>query len=171
MKSLFILIFNFSVTLASAQDIDIHNSSVSFAVRNMKMRTVEGTFTGMQGEVNFDENNISNTTIDVCIDANTVNTDNEKRDAHLRKEDFFGVEQYPKICFVSNFVEKQEDAYLIVGKLTLHGVTKTITVPLSFENSTLTGSFSIERNDYDLGPNGGFMVGKDVEITISCKLL
>ncbi len=171
MRNLMLLIVSFGSLWANAQKIDSDNSNVAYAVRNMKVRTVEGTFTGMTGTIRFDENNLSDFGINVCLDANSVNTDNEKRDEHLKKEDFFDVDQFPEICFVSNSILKKEDAYIVEGALTLHGVTKTINIPLVFKNNTVSGTFTVERKDYELGPSGGFMIGKDIQITINCQLL
>lgn len=154
-----------------AQTIDTKDSNVSFTIQNMKIRTVEGTFTGMQGNIRFDKSDLSNSSFEVCIDTKTVNTENKKRDEHLKKEDFFYVEKYPTICFSSKSIKKSESKYLLNGNLTMLGVTRAVSIPISLGNNMISGVFTINRNDYNLGPDGGFMVGKEVQITINCKLL
>lgn len=153
-----------------SQTIDTQNSNVSFAVRNMKVRTVTGTFSGMKGEVNFDKTNLSSSNFNVCVDAGTVNTDNKIRDEHLKNEDFFDVEKYPTICFISESIEESENKFLVTGNLTMHGVTKKETISLLYKENMFTGTFKIDRTDYGVGGNGGFSVAKEIEITINCKL-
>ncbi|KAB1154200.1 YceI family protein [Tenacibaculum aiptasiae] len=154
----------------NSQTIDTKNSNVSFSVRNMKIRTVKGTFTGMKGEVIFNQKDLSKSKFNICIDANTINTNNIKRDKHLKNEDFFDVEKFPKICFISKSIQKKKTTYLVNGNLTMHGITKNITIPLQFKNNQFIGSFKVNRTDYKIGGKGGFMVGKEIEISINCKL-
>ncbi len=159
------------ISMAEAQSIDSSKSKVAFAIGNMKFKTVEGTFTGMSGNLKFNTSEISQASFDVCIMANTVNTNNAKRDDHLRNEDFFDVEKYPSICFNSTSVQKTTKGYLTKGKLTMHGVSKEIEIPFSIKGNSLEGQFSISRYDYNVGTDTGtFMVSEDVEITITCVL-
>ncbi len=171
MKPIQAILFFISVPLfLNAQQIDTENSKVTFAVRNMKIRTVKGTFTGMKGKINFDENNLSNSKFSICIDTKTINTKSKKRDKHLKNKDFFEVEKYPTICFVSETIEKNKGNYLVKGKLTMHGITKTITIPLNYKDNVFLGEFELDRRDYEIGAKGGFMVGKTIKISIHCKL-
>lgn len=169
---LFILHFISTSMLAQValQPINEQQSKVTFDISNMGFNTVEGSFTGMAGTIQFDENNLANALFDVCIDAATVNTDNEARDKHLRKEDFFDVEEYPAICFASQEFIKTADGYIVKGNLSMHGVTNIIEIPFTFNDNTFSGNFTIQRLDYGVGGKGGFMVGKEVNVKISCVL-
>lgn len=92
-----ILFIVISVSLAHAQKIDTQRSKTKFSVSNLGFRTVEGTISGIQGNVIFNPTDLSSSIIDVTLDVSTINTDNEKRDEHLKKEDFFEVKTYPTI--------------------------------------------------------------------------
>ena len=105
----------------------------------------------------------------ICIDVATINTKNKKRDAHLLDPDFFDVDTYPTVCFVSTSVTKNDTGYSTTGNMTIHGVTKEVTIPFTFTNNTFTGDIVINRFDYDLGKDYGTMrVGTEATITIIC---
>jgi polyisoprenoid-binding protein YceI len=170
LSALIFLVATFSVSL-SAQQIDLANSIVNFSIGNMKVNTVKGTFTGMKGEVHVQKDKLSSTSFNVCVDASTVNTGLEKRDHHLKTVDFFNVEKFPTICFVSTQVVKTDAGYMAKGDLTMHGVSRPVEIPFTLENNTLTGSISVSRYDYEVGKDTGtFMVSKDVDIEIICVL-
>lgn len=172
-KSFFLLLSLFILQISIyAQTIDNDKSVVSFKIGNMGgLNSVKGTFTGFSGKVKFDPNQLDASKIEVCIDASTVNTGNKKRDDHLRSEDFFEVEKYPKICFTSEGITKQSQGYVAKGKLKMHGITKTVEIPLTYENNTLLGSIVLNRFDYKIGEDTGtFMVGTEAKITIKCVL-
>lgn len=125
----------------------------------------------MEGTVIFLPNNLSQSKFEVCVDAASVDTDNKKRDAHLRKPDFFDVEKYPNICFSSSKITKNGTEYKVVGTLTLHGVSKEIEIPFSYTDNTLTGAFTLNRFDYKLGEDTGtFLVGEEVSVKVVCVL-
>lgn len=170
------LVLVFSVVL-KAQKINSEKSVVSFSISNMKVNTVEGTIKGMQGMVVFNPKNLKDSKFNVCIDPETINTENEKRDKHLKNEDFFNVENYPSICFVSEEIKKTDAGYQVLGKLTLHGITRTIVFPFSVyknkDNWFFKGVLEINRFDFKLAAesySSTFMVGETVEIEILCKL-
>lgn len=152
----------------TAQSIDSENSKVTFTVSNMKINTVEGTFRGMNGVLNFDAEDLANASFAVCIAAETVNTGGKKRDAHLRKDDFFYVEKYPEICFTSESITTTENGYLAQGTLTMRGVSEAVEIPFTYADNTFKGSFSIDRTAYKVGGKGGFMIGKTVNLEIVC---
>ncbi|MEL6865777.1 MAG: YceI family protein [Bacteroidota bacterium] len=155
--------------LSHGQTINTAESKVTFKVSNMAFRTVDGSFTGMNGTVDFTTADLSNSNFEVCVDANTVNTDNKKRDDHLRKDDFFHVEKYPTICFQSQEIKQSDTGFTTKGALTMHGVSKEVEIPFTFENNQFTGQLTVDRLDYKVGEGtGGFMVGKEIEITIIC---
>lgn len=170
MKFLFILSLTllFSPLVHGQRVIDSNASQVSFEISNMRFNTVEGAFSGMEGQIKFDPTDLASSEMNVCIDASSVDTDNKKRDEHLRKEDFFDVAKFPTICFVSNQITKGSSGFIASGSLTMHGITKTVKIPFTFSNNTFEGELSLNRTDYKVGGNGGFLVGKTVEMKIIC---
>ncbi|PWJ44613.1 YceI family protein [Sediminitomix flava] len=155
-----------SLQAVNAQNIDTGNSIVTFEVSNMAFKTVEGSFKGMKGAVKFDENNLSESSFQVCIDAATVNTENEDRDKHLKNEDFFEVETYPEICFTSTSIVKSTSGYTAKGMLKMHGVEKEVEIPFSVKDNTFEGTLVIDRYDYKVGGSGKFMVGREINLKI-----
>lgn len=171
MKRIIILLFFIAgIFQLKAQNVKSSESKVTFEISNMGFKTVSGSFTGMDGQVNLSPENLLNSNIDVCIDAKSVNTENKKRDEHLNKDDFFHTDNYPTICFQSTSITKNGDQFIAVGKLTIKGITKTVQIPLSRENNSITGQLTLQRLDYNVGPKGGFMVGKEVELKILCVI-
>lgn len=166
-----IIISLFCGSILQGQSIDSEKSMVTFEVGNLKVRKVEGTFQNMQGSVNFNPNDLANSTFEVCIDASTINTGNKKRDAHLRDEDFFDVDNYPEICFKSESIVKSMDGYITKGRLTMHGVTKTVEIQFQFSGNKFTGTLSLNRLDYNVGTETGtFMVSDEVMVRIDCLI-
>jgi polyisoprenoid-binding protein YceI len=165
---LFLAFFNQSI---EAQTIDNKKSIVEFEVDNMYVNTVEGTFSGFSGDVKFDIKNLDQSRIDVCIDASSVNTDNQKRDDHLRTADFFHVEKYPEICFKSTRISKSSNAYSVEGNLSMHGLTKSVKIPMTFENKLLEGRIKVNRLDYKIGEDTSTItIGEEISIVIKCQL-
>lgn len=152
------------------QTIHTAASTVTFEVSNFGMGSVEGSFGGMKGDISFDANDLSNATFEVCIDAQSIDTGNQKRDDHLKAEDFFEVEKYPSICFSSNKIVKTDSGFKTIGTLNMHGVTRTEEIDFTYDGSKFQGNLTVNRLDYKIGPSGGFMVGKEVEIQIACTL-
>jgi len=152
-----------------AQTINTDKSKVKFHITGGGIFKVKGTFTGMAGDFNLNTDALENSNFNICIDAATINTKNKKRDAHLRDPDFFDVEKYPTVCFESNAVKKTGAGFTTSGRLTIHGVTKEVDIPFTFENNTFTGELVVNRFDYDLGKDFGTMrVGTEATITIIC---
>lgn len=151
------------------QNINTSNSEVSFKVKNMKFNTVEGTFTNMTGAVDYNGTTINH--INACVLASTVNTNSKKRDKHLRNEDFFNVEIYPEICFESTEITTKNNKHIAKGTLNLHGVSKSVEIPLTIKDKEITGELKINRLDYNVGESTGtFMVGNEITIYISCVI-
>ena len=154
-----------------AQTIDPSGSGVQFRVSNLGMFTVKGTVDGMKGAVSFRADAPTEARFDVCVDAATINTGNNKRDEHLRTADWFDVAKHPEICFRSNAVEKTAEGFLAKGEMTLHGVTKAVELPFAHTNGTLTGTLTVSRLAYAVGADTGtFTVGEEVTVTITCVL-
>lgn len=164
---LFICFFSFS-NLSYAQTINTEKSEVSFKISNLGFSQVEGTFSGMNGTLQFDVTDLSNASFNVCIDPSSVDTGIESRDGHLLKEDYFNTEKHPTICFVSSSISKTNKGYKAKGQLTMKDVTKEITLPFTFNNNEFTGNITINRLDFNIGPNGSFMMGKTTDLEIRC---
>lgn len=131
----------------------------------------EGTFQNLSGKINFDENDLRNSHIDVSVDANTIQTGSETKNKHAKDEDWLDVKKYPKIKFKSDAFEKSGNKYIMTGTLELHGITKKVIIPFSFLSSENTGTFSgefiINRKDFDVnGPFFGFVAGTEVKIQL-----
>jgi polyisoprenoid-binding protein YceI len=189
MKKLSIVIALLSVALVQAQttwNIDPSHSSIRFAVDHMVISEVEGIFSKYEGSVIATKDDFSNAKINFTVDVNSVNTDNAKRDEHLRSSDFFETEKYPKMTFVSSSITKTGTGkYNLKGKLTLHGVTKDIALMMTYGGTTkdpwgntkagLKVTGVINRTDFGLKYNsvleaGSLMIGEEVTITAKVEL-
>jgi len=187
MKNLSLVIALFSIVIVNAQstwNFDASHSSVRFAVEHMVVSEVEGKFTTFEGTVESSTEDFSDAKINFKIDVNSVDTDNQKRDGHLKNEDFFDTAKYPEMTFESTSVEKiKEGKYNLTGNLTLHGVTKEITLKMNYGGTVkdpwgntragLKVIGSLNRTDFGLKYNstleaGGLMLGEEVEL--SCKM-
>lgn len=127
--SIFALLLTVLVGVAQAADykIDTAHSGVAFKIKHMGINNVRGAFNDFSGTISFDPANLDATKVSVTIQAASVDTGNEARDNHLRTADFFEVEKYPTITFVSTKVKDYDgDTLTLIGDLTMHGVTKEI---------------------------------------------
>lgn len=173
---------------AATWTIDMPHSMVTFSVKHMMISTVRGNFDTFGGTVNFDESNPSTFTVEATADAASVDTRVEKRDAHLKSDDFFAAEKYPKLAFKSKHVEKLGDGhYAMTGDLTIRDVTKEVTFdvtgfsgvtkdPWGGTRTSATATTTINREDFGLRWNqalegGGVLVSKDVQITLDVELV
>lgn len=174
MKNIFTLllvsIFSGAFFSLSAQQINSETSVVNFKVDNMKIGSAKGTFKGMTGKLHFHASHMEKASFDICVDANTIITGIDKRDTHLKTEDFFHTEKYPKICMKSNKITKKGDGFEVQATLTMHGISKELTIPLTFDGSTITSAFEIKRTDFKVGSDGTFTIGDEVEIEVTCNL-
>ena len=168
--------------------LDTKHSAAHFSVKHMMVSTVRGDFSKVTGKVNYDGKDLKGASVEATIDTTTLNTQEPGRDEHVKGKDFLDVAQFPTMTFKSEKIVKESGgAFKIVGKLTLHGVTKDVTLdaePLSapikdMHGKTRTGtstSASIKRKDYGVNfngllDNGGAVVGDDVRITIDVELI
>jgi len=176
-------------TLAGAAtwEIDPAHTSVGFGVRHLMVSTVRGEFTKVSGTAQADDKDYTKAKIEATIDAASINTRVEKRDAHLKSPDFLDVAKYPTITFVSKKIEKAGDGrWKVTGDLTLHGVTRPVTLdvegPTPPVKDPMTGALRagaqatarINRKDFGIMWNknldgGGVVVGEDVDITIDVE--
>ncbi|MFA8439911.1 YceI family protein [Pueribacillus sp. YX66] len=166
-------------------NVDTAHSSIDFSIRHMMISKVKGTFHEFDATVEADPNDLTTANIQVSIDLASIDTRNEDRDNHLKSADFFEIEKYPKMTFQStNIVKKSEDEYDFTGDLTLHGVTKSVTLSAKFEGvvkdpwgnevAGLSAKGKIKRSDFGLTWNntletGGILIGDDVNIAIEIE--
>src|SRR5688572_30296844 len=108
--------------------IDAAHAHVGFGVSHMVVSEVEGEFKTFTGKVLLDEKDLTKSSVEFSIDAASINTDNADRDKHLRGPDFFDVEKFPKLTFQSTKITKAGKGYKLKGNLTMHGVTKEVTL-------------------------------------------
>lgn len=161
------------------------HSSVNFSVRHLMVSKVHGRFTSWQGSLEFDPDKPAESRVDVTIDAASIETKDEKRDAHLRSPDFFDVEKYPRIHFRSTSVEKAgKDRYRVKGDIEIHGVTKPIELDVEYggtakdpwggERTGFSAHASLNRKDFGLAWNqtletGGVLVGEKIDINLEIE--
>jgi len=176
-----------SWTFASNWDIDPAHTTVGFSVRHMMVSNVRGEFGKVTGAVNWHDTDVTKSTAEATVDATTINTREPKRDDHLKSADFFDVAKYPTITFKSTTVKKLgADRLQIKGDLTMHGITKPVTLEATYTNevkdpwgNTRRGASAhtkLNRKDFDLKWNktlesGGVLVGDDVDITLDLELI
>jgi polyisoprenoid-binding protein YceI len=167
--------------------IDPAHTHVEFAVRHMMITTVKGRFGIVQGTVRIDEDHHSRSEVEITIDADSIDTREAQRDAHLKSADFFDVEKYPKLTFKSTRVsDVKGDDFKLHGDLTIHGVTHPVTLdvtaegrgkdPWGAERAGFTARTQIKRSDYGLTWNqaletGGLLVGDDIKINLDVELV
>jgi polyisoprenoid-binding protein YceI len=167
--------------------IDKSHSKVQFDVAHLVISEVTGQFKSFDGSVLSDKPDFSDAKIEVSIDVNSINTDDEKRDGHLKSPDFFDANKYPKITFKSKSLKKvNNNLYKLTGDLTMHGVTKEVVLDVQFNGikndpwgNTKAGfkvTGKINRNDFGLKYNaplegGGVLIGEEVNITCNVELL
>ena len=176
------------LTYTATWQMDPDHSSFQFKIRHLTVSNVKGDFNKSRGVVTIDDQNITNLKVEVFIDAASVNTGHAQRDEHLRGPDFFDVTKYPTITFVSKKVIKADtDRLKVVGDLTLHGVTREITVdvegptpevkdPWGNVRRGATATTKINRRDFGLTWNkvldtGGLVVGEEVNIYVEVELV
>ena len=147
-------------------------SSITFKIKNLGFNTT-GHFSGLTGTIIFSPDNLAGSRFDVQVPANTVNTDVDMRDNHLRGADYFDVKNYPQITFVSVKVtpSNKSGTLFVFGKLTVKGITKDISFPFKVQpiqdGYLFDGTFQLNRREFKVG--GGSTVG-DV-VTIILKLV
>jgi polyisoprenoid-binding protein YceI len=165
-------------------DIDVSHSAVHFYVRHMVISKVHGRFAKWSGTLQLDEQDLTRSTVDVRIDAGSIDTQVADRDTHLKSADFLDVARYPQVTFRSRRIEKARDGYRVVGDLDLHGVVREVTLDAEFagtgkdpwgnERAGFSAKASLDRRDFGLTWNavletGGVLVGEKVEISIELE--
>jgi polyisoprenoid-binding protein YceI len=156
--------------------IDPNHSSVNFAVSHAGgISTVVGRFTQFEGKIVFDDKDVTKSSVNVTIKADSINTDVQRRDEDLRNN-YFEVAKFPEITFQSKSIEKKGNDYVAHGTLTIHGVSKDVDLPFEFKGPVdvgqgrgkvmgAHGSLTVNRLDFGVG-KAAPMIGNDVKIDL-----
>lgn len=139
-------LFTTGIFAGEKYEIDRSHSNVGFTVRHMGISKVNGEFKDFSGTIVYDENDITKSSVNVVIKTASIDTKNERRDTHLRSDDFFNAAADSVITFVSKKIEKQSDGYVAIGDFTLRGVTKEIALPF-----TILGTLKEQNGNKRLG--------------------
>ena len=166
----------------STWQIDPAHSSAQFAVKHLMISTVRGAFTKVTGTIQFDDKDITKSTVDVTIDATSVDTRVADRDKDLKSDHFFDVEHYPTITFKSKRVEQVSPGKLkVTGDLTIRGATKEVVLdvdgptapvkdPWGNQRMGVNANSKITRQDYGITYGPG-MIGDEISITIDAEMI
>jgi len=170
---------------AAEYKIDSSHSSAGFSVKHLMVSNVKGQFSKVTGTILYDEKKPEATSVEASIDVTTINTNEPKRDAHLKSPDFFEVEKYPTMTFKSKKAVKGGRGLLLTGDLTMHGVTKEVTLDVEISPEVkgmrpgmlvrgANATAKINRKDFGLTWNraietGGVVVGEEVLISIDIE--
>jgi polyisoprenoid-binding protein YceI len=178
-------------TMAQAQTstwkIDPVHSEADFSVKHMGISNVHGRFGGVNGTLILDEKDLNKSTVNATIDTTTVSTGTDKRDAHLKSPDFFDVAKFPTMTFVSKSLTEQGGEKKLTGDLTLHGVTKSVTLnlegpskeqadPYGKTRRAFSATTTIRRQDFGLVwagtlKSGDAVVGDDVKVELDIEVV
>jgi polyisoprenoid-binding protein YceI len=185
--SLFILFATVFVTTAQTTwKADVAHSKVEFSISHMVISEVTGRFKDFEATLIQTNDDLWDGKLAATIKVNSINTDNEKRDGHLKSADFFDAEKFHEITFVSkSFKKSGKDTYKIAGDLTMHGITKPVVLDTKFNGqvkdpwgNTIAGFkavTTVNRKDFGIVYNkaletGGLLIGEDVSVTIVVEM-
>lgn len=174
--------------MSQVYQIDPAHSTVSFTIKHMMIAKVHGGFEKLSGKLVYDAANPAQSSIEVEIDAASINTRESQRDAHLKSADFFDVEKFPTLSFKSTKIEANGDGELkLTGDLTIHGVTNSVILAVEGPTAEMkdpwgnlkigaSATTKIKRKDFGLTWNaaleaGGFLVGDDVTISLDVQFI
>jgi len=167
--------------------VDKAHSNVRFSVSHLVVSDVDGSFKSFDGSMTASKPDFTDASIVFAADVNSINTDNENRDKHLKSDDFFNAEKFPQIKFVSkSFKSLGNNKYSLAGDLTIRDITKPVTFDVNYGGTVTSAAMggthagfkaktTINRFDYNLKWNaatetGGAVVGKEVEITLNIDM-
>lgn len=171
---------------ATTWALDNSHSSVKFNVEHLVISEVEGSFKMFDGNVTSTSDDFNNAKISFTVDVNSINTDNEQRDNHLKSDDFFNAEKFPKMTFTStSFKKVKGNMYALEGNLTIRDITKKVTFAVAYGGTIkdpwgnikagFKASGKIKRKEFGLKWNslteaGGAVVGDDVNMIVNVEL-
>jgi polyisoprenoid-binding protein YceI len=174
-------------TQTSTWKIDKAHSGAEFKVKHMMISNVKGHFSGIDGVLTLDQDDVTKSHVAATIDAASITTRDEQRDAHLKSADFFDVEKFPTLSFTSTEVNRANGGLTVSGELTIHGVTRPVVFTVEGPTAAakdpwgntrigLTATTKINRKDFGLSWNavletGGILVGDDVTITLDVQFI
>lgn len=174
-----------NTVLADDWSIDKSHSNVNFTITHF-FTPVDGSFEDYTADIQFDPNNLESSSIDVTIPVSSINTENERRDNHLKSEDFFNAEEWPNIHFVSNNIEQTgENQFVAHGELTIRDVTREFELPFELlgvmdhpmregqKVAGITASAKLNRSDFGVGVGdwaATAVVGDEVDIQLNLEL-
>jgi len=167
---LFVVVICFATAARTQYKPWEQGSSLKFTIKNIGFG-VDGSFSGFEGNINFDPQNLNNSKFDVTIDAATVNTGNSLRDEHLRGDNYFDVKGNPRIRMVSTRILNSNRAgtFFFNGELTIRGKSQAISFPFTAspvsDGYVFSGSFKIKRKDFGVG--GTSTISDELEVTLS----
>lgn len=185
MKKLLASLVALAPVLASAGtsnwNIDVAHSSAEFGVQHLVISQVKGAFTKFEGKLALDEADVTRSSVAATIDVNSIHTRDAQRDGHLKSPDFFDTAKYPTMTFKSTKVRKAgKDKLAVTGDLTLHGVTKPVTLDVTttpevkgMQGETRRGfhaTTKIKRQDYGLAWSGAVEAGPVVGDVVTIQL-
>lgn len=166
-------------------DFDLTHSSINFHIRHLMVSKVHGRFTKWNGTLELDEQDLTKSRVSVEIDPASIDTQEPKRDAHLRSADFFEVEKFPAMAFKSTKITREgDDRFKVTGDLTIRGVTHPVTLdveggeqvkdPWGGTRTGFSARTSISRKEFGLTWNvaleaGGFMLADKLDITLEIE--
>ena len=171
----------------STYKIDAAHSEINFKVKHLMITNVTGTFKQFSATMESSAADFSDAQITFEADVNSISTNNDQRDGHLKSDDFFNAESYPKLTFVSKKLEKKSDSdYTLTGNLTIRNITKEVSLQVSF-GGTMTDPWgqqkagfeingSINRKDFDLKwtattEAGGIVVSDEVKLQLAVQMI
>ncbi|MFQ5952523.1 MAG: YceI family protein [Candidatus Omnitrophota bacterium] len=179
-----VVLFACNVFAAKTYKIDPTHSTVGFEVRHLQVGITRGVFTDYSGEVQFDKEKPEDFKAEGIIQTESIDTRLKARDDHLKNADFFDVKTYPTITVKSKKLIKKGDSYEMVADLTMRGVTREVSAPVTIRGPVkspfgtevigISGEVVINRHDYGISwnakmPDGGFVVGDDVKIIVDIE--
>ncbi len=187
----FIVVFALGIFAATGfaqpekYEIDPVHSNIGFTVRHMVIAKVSGGFKEFSGTILYDEKDLTKSSVNVTIKTASINTQNERRDNHLRSEDFFNAAKDSVITFVSKKIEKRGEDLVAIGDLTIRSVAKQVELPFKIlgkiedangKRLGIEAGLTIDRFDYGVKwdrtiESGGLVVSKEVDINLAVEAI
>ncbi len=174
------------VALAAEFKVDTAHTNVGFRVSHLVVSKTTGSFNDFDATFTYDAENMGAFSLEATIQVASIDTNNDRRDNHLRSADFFDVESHPTMTFTSTSVMMGEDGPVLVGDLTIRGVTQQIELPITIVGPAqgpggavvvgVSGRTTINRHDFGVSwdnrmDNGGVIVGEEVQIEIDAEFI
>lgn len=174
-----------STAFATDYTVDPDHSTIGFKIRHLTISTVTGRFTEVKGTFSFDPANVGGAKAEGTVGVQSINTEQKKRDDHLRSPEFFDAAKFPEMSFkTTKIVPGSDGSFKAEGDLTIHGVTKPVTLdviyggatkdPMGNERAAFSATTKVNRKDFGLNWNkvletGGLLVGDDVTIQLEIE--